>query len=337
MIAEQRQQIASDPAVFESLLVIPSVSGPQAFGKCMVEFQKERFAQINPALVALAKGERANINRFWWEATKGASKDSDLAVCLLWLLAFTSRPLYCQVGAADADQADELRKAAKDILRLNPWLSKRVRIQNWRILCDATESVCEIVAADVAGSHGARPDVLIINELSHVTKQEFAENLMDNAAKVPNGLVVIATNAGYAGTWQYRWRELARESERWHFNVIAQPSPWLDEAEIEEARKRNSSSRFNRLWYGVWASGQGDAIDPDDVNAAVNSSLSPMAGHEEGYDFIAGLDLGISQDHSALCVLGCHHDLWLARKQAARTSIARSPVSALKISGEELV
>ena len=117
---------------------------------------------------------------------------------------------------------------------------------------------------------------------------------MDNATKVPSGLVVVATNAGYVGTWQYKWRELARESPRWCFNVIAKPSPWLDEAEIEEARKRNSASRFNRLWYGVWASGQGDAIDPDDVNAAVNSNLSPMSGYEEGYEFIAGLDLGIN-------------------------------------------
>jgi len=80
------------------------------------------------------------------------------------------------------DQADELRKAAKDILRLNPWLATRIEIQSWKIICNATASECEIIAADVAGSHGARPDVLILNELSHVTKQEFAENLLDNAA-----------------------------------------------------------------------------------------------------------------------------------------------------------
>ena len=38
-----------------------------------------------------------------------------------------------------------------------------------------------------------------INQLSHITKQEFAENLIDKAAKV-NGLVADATNAGTLGT-----------------------------------------------------------------------------------------------------------------------------------------
>ena len=120
----------------------------------------------NPALLAVARGTKPEIGKFWWEATKGASKDSDLAVCLLWMLAFAKRPLLCQVGAADKDQAAELLKAAKDVLYLNPWLAKRVRIQSWQILCDATSSSAEIIAADVAGSHGARPDVLVINELS---------------------------------------------------------------------------------------------------------------------------------------------------------------------------
>src|SRR6185503_3267656 len=105
--------------------------------------------------LAVARGHKPSVGRFWWEATKGASKDSDLACCLLWLLAFTARPLLCQVGAADADQAGELRKAAKDVLRLNPWLTTRVEILNWRIVCDATGASCEIIAADVAGFHGA--------------------------------------------------------------------------------------------------------------------------------------------------------------------------------------
>ncbi|HEX4145152.1 MAG TPA: hypothetical protein VHY91_16720 [Pirellulales bacterium] len=296
----------SDFLTFASDLIIPSAHGQRRFGDVMAPFQVERFGQIAPALYALAKGEKPPIGRYWWEATKGASKDSDLAVCLLWLLAFAGRSLLAQVGAADQDQADELRKAATDILRLNPWLGGRVVIQNWKITCTSNGATAEIVAADTAGSHGARPDVLIINELSHITKQEVAENWRDNADKVPQGLVVIATNAGFMGTWQYRWREIARTSPRWVFNQRAEPSPWIDPADLAEAERRNSKARFRRLWWGVWSSGTGDALDSADIEAAVDQRLGPMQGDEPGYGFVAGLDLGIKQDHSAHVVLGYH-------------------------------
>ena len=284
-----------NPGAFIADLVIPSAHGPRRFGDCMADFQRERFEAIVPALVAVAH---------WWEATKGASKDSDLACCLLWLLAFAKRPLDCQVGAADADQADELRKAARDVLHLNPWLAQRVTIQNRRIVCEATGAACDIIPADVGGSHGARPDVLIVNEISHVTKQEFAENLMDNAAKVPHGLVVVATNAGFISTWQHRWRELAVDSDRWFFHKFDKPAPWLDAAEIEEAKRRNSRSRYLRLWWGVWCSGAGDALDPDDIAACTDAKAGPLTANEQGFGWVAGLDLGIKNDRSALVVLG---------------------------------
>lgn len=298
-------EIAHSPEKFQQELIVPSCFGPRRFGEIMADFQRERFTQINEALVAVAQGKTPIIGKHYWEATKGASKDSDIGVCLLWLLAFAGKPLHMQVGAADQDQANELRKAMKDMIWLNPFLAKRIDVGHRNIVCKQTESECEIVAADVAGSHGARPDVLIMNELSHITKQEFAENMLDNATKVPHGLVIIATNAGFLGTWQHRWRGIAETRDAWTFNVRNTPSPWLSDEELEEAELRNTRSRFMRLWYGVWASGAGDALDPEDIDAAVIHA-QPMVGNEPGYVFVGGLDLGAKRDHSALVVLGCH-------------------------------
>jgi hypothetical protein len=276
------------------------------------DFQNERFAGLDPALLSVSRGETPASGRQWWEATKGASKDSDLAALLLWLLAFSPRLLTCQVGAADGDQADELRKAAKGILRLNTWLQELVTVESWRIVNRHTESVAEIIAADVAGSHGARPDVLILNELSHVQKWEFAENLLDNASKVPNGLVVVATNAGWIDTPAWQWREMARTSPRWTFHKFDKPAPWLSTAEIEEARRRNPISRYLRLWEGIWASREGDvAISDDDLSAAQTITTDPMRRNQidmARHSFAGCLDLAWRRDRAAFAVLCCDHE-----------------------------
>jgi hypothetical protein len=293
---------SQDFVSFAESIFIPAVGGPARFGDVMADFQRERFRALEPSLCAVKDGRKPLIGRFWWEATKGASKDSDLAVALLWLLAFTHRPLTCQVGAADADQAQELRKAALAILRLNNWLGKAIEVQARKIIAPRTGSEAEIIPADVAGSHGARPDVLIANELSHVAKREFIENLADNATKVPHGIMVIATNAGFLDSWQAEWRQIAMDSDRWSVHVWGQPAPWLDEADLAEASKRNSPSRYNRLFWGRWSSGEGDALSEDDIQAAIVHA-GPMSGSED-YIFGAGLDLGIRRDHSGFVVVG---------------------------------
>jgi hypothetical protein len=300
------RRFANSPAAFRDALLIQGARGKVPFRDIIAPFQRERFAALDPAFLAVAKGEQPKCGRFWWEATKGASKDTDLAISLLWLLAFTGRHgLVCQVGAADADQADELRKAAKGILRVNPWLAQQITIQTSTIVCQRTDSTCEIIPADLAGSHGARPDVLILNELHVIRVQEFADNLLDNAAKVPFGVVVIATNAGFENSWQWQWRETARTSPRWTFHKFDKPAPWLSEADIAERRRSSTAARFNRLWRGIWCSDAGDAINGEDIDAALTLA-GPQAQADPTLHYVAGIDLGLKHDQSAITVLAAN-------------------------------
>ena len=78
---------------------------------------------------------------------------------------------------------------------------------------------------------------------------------------------------------------------------------WLDPAEIEEAKQRNTSGRYLRLWCGKWVSGSGDALDPADIEAAVTLS-GPMESRMPGWVFCGGLDVGYKHDHSAFAVVG---------------------------------
>ena len=111
------RNFASDPLAFIGELTVPSAAGPCRFADAMADFQRIDFQAMAPSLVALTHGKKPPTGRFWIERTKGASKDSDLACCLLWLLAFSPRPLRVQIGAYDAQQADEVRLIVKAILR----------------------------------------------------------------------------------------------------------------------------------------------------------------------------------------------------------------------------
>ena len=202
--ANDIRKFAADPLAFIQSLCLPG-SGAR-FGDAMAPFQLAWFQSVVPSLLAVATGQKPPTGRFWTERTKGGSKDTDCAACILWLLAFSSRPLLIQVGADDADQASEIRKVCEGLLQANPWLDGRVSIIKWSVQCEATHCACDILTSDASSSHGARPDVLVLNELSHIGSRDFAETLMDNLTKMPNGLGIIATNAGFTGTWQAEWR-----------------------------------------------------------------------------------------------------------------------------------
>ena len=290
------------PAVFRQHLLLPGALGTVICADALADFQREWFAALDPAMLAVSRGEKPPIGKFWIEATKGCGKDSMLAVELLWLTAFSRRMLFCQVAAVDSDQADELRKIAKEILKENEWLSAVIEIQAGKIVNKKTESAVEIIASDTAGSHGARPDVLLVNELAHIAKTEFVENLLDNSAKCPHGIVLVASNAGFKESWAWKFREACRTSALWRFFKYDRPAPWISEADLADRRRVSSLTRFNRLWHGIWGSNSGDAFDEQDLLATVTRT-GPLTRHDRGFRFCAGLDLGISHDHCALAVL----------------------------------
>ncbi len=308
---EYQERSRNDFLCFVRGLKIPSAYGPCIFDDCMASYQMECYELLAPSLHAIRDGRIPPKRRFWIERTKGAGKDSDIAVCLIWLLAFTSRPLLIQVGAADKDQAGIVRRRMDDIVHYNPWLQQYVDIQQYGAVSLQNSSVqLVILAADVHGSHGETPDVLLVNELSHVNRWEFVENLLDNADKVPMGLVIIATNAGFKGTKAYVWRENAiKNPDKWTTRIWTIPAPWISESDLKDAKERNLPSRFNRLWYGKWASGKGDALSEDDIERCLKRHNGPLSKPEKDWEYVAGLDLGVSHDHAGFVILGVNYRL----------------------------
>lgn len=299
----------TDPSKFQAAITVPTAHGPRRLGDVMAPFQRQRFSIVNPSLLAVTRHEPPPVPRIWDERTKGASKDSDWAVNVLWLLMFSRRQLRIQVGAYDAQQADELRLIVKSILKmdqpLNMVLRSVIEVQGQQIINTRTDSVCEILTTDKFGSHGSRPDVVLINELTHQTDKGFAETLFDNADKMPNGMVIIATNAGHDPSWQLEWKRTFAASSRWKVLEFNQPAPWVSPEAIAESERRNSRGRFLRLWWGQWTPPTGGAIDAKDVDACVTQT-GPMQGNEPGWVFVGGLDIGIRKHATGFVVVGRH-------------------------------
>jgi hypothetical protein len=304
------RRYASDFAAFCDDVMIPTSLGPVRFGDVMHDVQRKLIADLAPSLLAIATGKMPPRPKFWAEMAKSWGKDLVTGLAILWLLMFARRSVRCQLGAADQDQAAETHRSIVGVLncRGNEWQRALIETPNNRILCKTTNSDAEVLAADVQGSHGAvGVDLLCLNELHAVTKWTFIENLADNASKNRACVTIACTNAGFKNHPAWKWREIARTSPRWSFHQVCEPPPWVDPAEIEEAARRNSTERYRRLWWGVWSSGSGDALDEADIQAAIDSGLAPLLGPTDGLSFVAGLDLGIRHDHSALVVLGAHH------------------------------
>ena len=255
---------------------------------------------------AVAVGSKPPYRGLWLERTKGASKDSDVGLALLWLLMFSRRPQCIELGASDKSQILETHKAMQAIVRSNPWMESRVTIRTEKIVCEATASEALFLTSDATGSHGSRPTVTICNELTHCSSETFVSTMMDNADKVSGNLVIIATNAGELNTWQHRWRENYRTDPAWWFQAVDTVAPWIDAAKVADAERRNSPSRFARLWRGVWSEPGGELFSSDLIKRAVIHDSPLFSRHTPAVYPLCGLGVDLAaggRHHASIVVL----------------------------------
>ena len=319
--AAYRRRSFRDPVLFAKGLTIPSEDkGPKLFKDVIASFQEECLRLLAPSLSAIRGGWMPKARRFWIERTKKAAKDSDLAICVLWLTAFSTRPTLVQVSAANQQQAGIVKRRASDLLFYNGWLNDLVAIRQNRII--GKNGMCEVVI-EATGASGAKqgdtPDLLILNELVHVEKWAVNETHMNNADGVPKGVVIVSTNAGIKGSRAEVWRKNATSNpDRWTVRIYSQLAPWIRKDDVEEARRRDPvGSEFGRLWMGRWQSGKGGAVD----DAAIERCFTlegPLKAPEPGWTYAAGLDLGVSHDHSGVVVVGANHEERKAKLAWAR-------------------
>ena len=273
------------------------------------DFQVKLLSAMSPALERVCGRDVAVTHqRFWEERSRGHSKSNDLAIVILWVLIF-SRLRITGVGVAGSkDQARLLRDAVEGLLRRFPVLSQVIEVQAYRIVNKHTASVFEIMSSEVGTSYGIRPSMIIADEVCHWQESaiDLWHSLLSSAAKTPTCVMACITNAGWQNTEWWKVRELVRNDPAWQFNRLPGcVANWLNEAQIEEQRRLLPPAVFDRLWLNQWSDSSGDCLNGSDITSAITMN-DPPDGREEEWRYVAGIDLGLRRDHTAIVVVGKH-------------------------------
>jgi hypothetical protein len=304
--------MALSPAEFRKQLLVSTDRGPQPLAKVLEcdPWQAADFAALDPGWQRVAGiSADGGSNRAYLERPRGHSKTTDLAVMVIWALAFCPRQVSGIWAAGDRDQASLGLKALGVLIRLNPWLGDRLDVQNHRVVNTKTGSSLTVISSDASTSYGHLVDFIVIDELTHWSDkagEDLWHSLFSAAAKKSNCMLVTISNAGLGrGTsWQWGVREKARTREDWYFSRLDGPkASWMSRSILDEQRDLLPEKVFRRLFYNDWSDDTGDLLRSSDIEAACTLP-GPAMGRGRGHHLVTcGVDIGIVRDSSAVTVV----------------------------------
>lgn len=304
------RRLQSDPAAFRSQIVIDTDRGPRRLADVIEPWQQEDFARIDGGLMRAAGLHcEGGTSRAWLERPRGHDKTSGIGLAASWWLFAAPRRVSGIVAAADEDQAGLLRDALSKLVQLNSWLAALIEVQRDRAINKCTGSELQFITSDVASSYGHNVSLIIGDEVCHWAKRDLWDSLLSSAAKRGDCLFLNITNAGFESSWQFSLREIIRTDPAWTFSRLEGPrASWITAERLAEQRRLLPPAAYRRLWLNEWASGAGDALAGDAIDRALTLA-GPVDSAEAmgpGWQIVAGLDLGLKRDKSALVILGKH-------------------------------
>jgi phage terminase large subunit-like protein len=350
------QKYAANPMAFIEDLRIDCSGEIVRFGDVIKPYQRTAFENMLPGLMRCigrepkaTKGQPLKM-RAWLERPRGHSKTTDIAVICCFALAFSTRKSFKAVCfAGDRDQARILRDAVANLCQLNLWLASLLRVDAQRVVNIAhghkgEGSVLEVWSADPNSSWGLLVDLVVADEVS-VWEGDGSlwHSLISSAAKRANAFMFAILNAGWVGTPAFQIHQHVKQSPDWYFSSLDGPEPGVvAEATLEDMRGQLPLQAFNRIYMNIWASPGGDALRPEDIDAAFQSNLKPLPARDDRFMFVAGVDLGVTRDASAIAILAVRNT-WLHEDSYAphgriRLAYARSwhPTAGRKVNLQEV-
>ncbi len=243
--------------------------------------------------------EDAPIRRAYIERPRGHSKTSDMAAQIAWILLAARTPVVGVAAAATREQAELLLRAIRSLTQLNPTICDDLVIIEDVVFNRRTNSRLTTISSNVASSYGILPDFVICDELSHWPKPELWYSLLSSAAKKPDCVLAVLTNAGVGRGWQWEVRENASHSPDWYFSSLDGPhAPWITPQSLDEQKALLPPAVYERLWLNRWQHSDGEFVSLAEAEVCIDPTLTRVDHGSPQHQYIAAIDYAEKHDYT---------------------------------------
>jgi len=286
---------ANDPMALMAGLVLEDARG---WGKAAAPFQREDAAAV---LQGIAPGDR---RMHWLGRPRGGSKTTDAGGMALVVLLTQAPPRSTSHAfARDREQAGLLLDALRGLAERSG-LAPLLDFGAWSVTVKATGARLLIESADAASALGARPYLVIVDELAAWPSTHEARSLWQSIVsglpKRRDSRLIVITTAGSPGSMAAGILAGAHASPRWRVSDYVGELPWADQEDLAEQRRLLPESVYLRLHENRWTSAEDRLVSAADLAACVtlDGPLDPVAGRR----YVIGLDAGLKNDRTVLSV-----------------------------------
>lgn len=245
---------------FVSHVVVDAQPKKLVFRLIAERWQWERAMRVAPAIDSLAGiNQTYSGPRWFWNGYhKGSDKTHETARQICYLLGWSTRRLNIVVCAGTEDQASLITKAMRGICLDNPWIGERIQASDLKAT-GLSGSELTVLTKNAYTQSGAFPDMIVVEELTHWQHEEsklFWESfILGSINKRPYCVLVVSTNAGLKGSWQWKERNRISKSPYWSFYEAPEGIPlplWMDNKKIADASQGMTPGERDRLYNNRW-------------------------------------------------------------------------------------
>lgn len=235
---------------------------PRSFGAIADDWQWELAELLALPVEWLAQrglpslsGETPATKHFWIELPKKHNKTTLGAAICSYLLQNATRQLNIHVAAANrSKQAKIIRDQIAVLRRLNPELLSSVGVPEVADI-RGRAGVLQLLAADEATTQGGLPHLTLCDEVT-VWNQLHGENLWSTLHSnwiAHQGIFLVLSNAGYAGSWQEKRYRDALDSSNWTvYSLKGRHASWLSDEAWQIIRSEQTPTEARRVCDNEW-------------------------------------------------------------------------------------